>query len=209
MAIKPEEQESEQGFVQRWSKRKRESTSDVNNNLENNNIIDHAISESITADSEPLVHKTDADMLPLEQLNEGSDYSDFLSPDVSHAVRKLALRKLFHLPLFNIVDGLDDYAEDFTKFTPLGDIIPHEMKRMLERERRKELEDLEEHQEQQHALKKYDELNEDVIDNDTIDDAEKNDKNLPLSNINKDDIEVSPATKLINLKNEDDNEKLN
>lgn len=203
MAIKPNEQESEQGFVQRWSKRKTESTSNVNNNIDNN-VSDHAISESLVNDSEPLVHKTDADMTPLEQLTEESDYSDFLSPDVSDAVRKLALRKLFHLPLFNVVDGLDDYAEDFTKFTPLGDIIPHDMKRMLEREKRKELEKLEEHEELQQSLNNDDMLNGDLDDSVTVDNED-----LQLSNINKDDIEPSSAAELINLKDEDDNEKLN
>ena len=204
MASKNSEQESEQGFMQRWSKRKIESTTTIDDNLENNNITDNAISESLTADSAPPAHKTDADMTPLEELTEESNYSDFLSPDVSDTLRKLALRKLFHLPLFNVVDGLDDYAEDYTKFTALGDIIPHDMKRMLEREKRKELEQIEELEEQQQTLNNQD-LPTDELENY----AEENNKHIALSDINKDDIELSSADDLTNLKDEDENEKLN
>jgi len=35
----------------------------------------------------------------------------------------LALRKLFHLPAFNVRDGLDDYDEDFRTFQALGNIV--------------------------------------------------------------------------------------
>ena len=34
------------------------------------------------------------------------------------------------------VDGLDDYAEDYTRFEPLGDLVTHEMRRVLERARK-------------------------------------------------------------------------
>lgn len=206
MATKHNEQESEESFMQRWSKRKIESTSIIDNSLEKNNVSDHVISESLVNDAEPLVHKTDADMPPLEQLTDESDYSDFLSPSVSDALRKLALRKLFHLSLFNVVDGLDDYAEDFTKFAALGDIIPHDMKRMLEREKIKELEELEQ---QQQSLKNDDMLNEDLEDNATVDYEEEKNEDLQLSNINQDDNKLSSADELINLKDKDDNEKLN
>lgn len=209
MAIKHNEKESEQGFAQRWSKRKIESTSIVDNNLEKNNVSDDVISESLVNDAEPLVHKTDADMPAMEQLTEESDYSDFLSPSVSDALRKLALRKLFHLPLFNVVDGLDDYAEDYTKFASLGDIIPHDMKRMLEREKRKELEELEEMEEQQQSLNNEGRLNEELEDIAVVDYEEENNEDLQLSNINQDDNELSSADELINLKDEGDNEKLN
>ena len=61
----------------------------------------------------------DADMPALESLGAESDYSAFLSPGVSEELRRLALRKLFHAPLFNITDGLDDYDDDFTTFEVL------------------------------------------------------------------------------------------
>jgi len=77
---------------------------------------------------------TDDDMPPIESLNADSDYSGFMSPKVSETLRRQALNKLFHLPHYNITDGLNDYDEDYTSFTKLGNIITHEMKRMMELE---------------------------------------------------------------------------
>lgn len=83
-------------------------------------------SELAPAESKPLL--TDADMPPLASLTETSDYSGFLSAGVSEGLRRLALRKLFHGTAFNVTDGLDDYAEDFTKFAKLGDVITQDLR---------------------------------------------------------------------------------
>ena len=77
---------------------------------------------------------TDDDMPPLDSLDENSDYAAFMSPGISETLRRQALRKLFHLPGVHVPDGLDDYDEDFSRFAGLGDVVTHEMKRMLERE---------------------------------------------------------------------------
>lgn len=70
----------------------------------------------------------DDDMPPLESLGEDSDYSSFLSPRVSAALRKQALRKLFRSPKFNVISELDDYIDDFRNFPPLGDMVTADMK---------------------------------------------------------------------------------
>jgi hypothetical protein len=75
---------------------------------------------------------TDEDMPPLESLDADSDYSGFLSRGVSEALRRKALSKLFRGAHFNVTDGLDDYAEDFTKFAPLGDIVTADMRYRME-----------------------------------------------------------------------------
>jgi len=85
-----------------------------------------------TEAAEPEVKKTAEDLPPLETLGPDSDYSDFLSKMVSPESRRAALRKLFSSEKFNVTDGLDDYAEDYTKHAPLGDIVPAEMRRRLE-----------------------------------------------------------------------------
>lgn len=72
-------------------------------------------------------------MPPVESLNADSNYAAFLSPNVSEELRRIALRKLFHLPHLNITDGLDDYAEDYHGFTALGDIITADMRHQMER----------------------------------------------------------------------------
>ena len=88
---------------------------------------DQAASEAPTKDL------TDEDMPPLEELDQDADFSPFLSDGVSEALRQTALRKLFRSAKFNVCDGLDDYAEDYTKFAPLGDVITADMKYHMQR----------------------------------------------------------------------------
>ena len=71
---------------------------------------------------------TDEDMPEIDSLGEESDYSPFLSPGVSDELRTLALRKLFKLPQFNIVDGLNDYDDDFSKMPALSQAVASKMR---------------------------------------------------------------------------------
>lgn len=75
---------------------------------------------------------TDEDMPPIESLSFDSDFTGFMSPKVSDALRRQALKKLFLSAEFNVVDGLDEYAEDYTTFEPLGDIVTSDMKHQIE-----------------------------------------------------------------------------
>jgi len=85
-----------------------------------------------TNGDEPAEKKpSDQDVPPLDSLGPDSDYSGFLSQNVSPKLRREALRKLFSSAKFNVTDGLDDYAEDFTRHTPLGDIVTAEMRARL------------------------------------------------------------------------------
>ena len=79
-------------------------------------------------------------MPPVDNIDENSDVSDFFSPGVSESLRKAALRKFFHSPAFNIVDGLDDYDDDFTTFKALGDIVTADMRHRMEVEKEREKE---------------------------------------------------------------------
>ncbi|MCU7930910.1 MAG: DUF3306 domain-containing protein [Candidatus Thiodiazotropha sp. (ex Codakia rugifera)] len=108
-------------FYHRWSERKQASRLPV---------------EELAEPTEK-PHLTDADMPPLESLGEGSDYSGFLSPKVSEQLRQLALQKLFHSAAFNVCDGLDDYAEDFTSFEKLGEVMTADLRHRIEQEARK------------------------------------------------------------------------
>lgn len=71
------------------------------------------------------------DLPPIESLDEHSDYSVFLAPDVAADIQRKALRKLFHGPQFHVRDGLDDYDLDYSNPQPLGDVITAEMRRRL------------------------------------------------------------------------------
>ncbi|MGB5259062.1 MAG: DUF3306 domain-containing protein [Gammaproteobacteria bacterium] len=130
---KPEQDtaDSREEFLTRWSRRKLEAgRGDQGTSA---SVIDSA-ENTVPEPGEADKVLTDADMPPIDLLDGDSDYSPFLSPGVSDDLRQQALRKLFTQPDFNITDGLNDYDEDYTHFAGLGNIITHEMKRMLQRE---------------------------------------------------------------------------
>jgi len=127
---------SGEGFLSRWSRRKRE-TGEADGPTRQPPAPDSAAAATLETAESPPAELTDADMPALESLDEHSDYRGFLSPKVSEELRRSALRKLFGLPQFNVCDGLDDYAQDFTSFEPLGNLVTNEMRRLLERERDK------------------------------------------------------------------------
>jgi len=134
LAVMADEDES---FLPRWSSRKLgERNVGVNTGAESeSSALERAQEDEAEAvAAQPLQELTDADMPPVDTLDEHSDYTAFMSPRVSDRLRAQALRRLFHLPAYNITDGLNDYDEDYTRFTGLGNIVTHEMKRMLKRE---------------------------------------------------------------------------
>ena len=124
-------EERREEFLERWSRRKLD-TQQANPGAPAGDAT--AATDTGPATEEPQKLLTDADMPPIETLDENSDYAPFLSPGVSDDLRQQALRKLFRQPGFNIIDGLNDYDEDFTQFAGLGSMITHEMKRLLQRE---------------------------------------------------------------------------
>lgn len=77
--------------------------------------------------------KTDADMPALETLHGWSDVSDFFAAGVSEELRHTALRHLFSHARFNVTDGLDDYAGNYTRYTTLGDLVTAGLRRHRER----------------------------------------------------------------------------
>jgi Protein of unknown function (DUF3306) len=52
-----------------------------------------------------------------------SEYKDFLRPGVDEKLRQAALKKLFHDPHFNVMDGLDVYIDDYSKPDPIPDAV--------------------------------------------------------------------------------------
>ena len=127
---------TEEPILTRWSRRKQLATR-------------HALDEQKSPAEYPLTpetptpktleYKTDADMPPIESITTESNLTDFFSPKVSEALRQQALRKLFHLPVYNITDGLNDYDEDYTRFTSLGDIVTAEMRHQIKQEAKRAL----------------------------------------------------------------------
>ncbi len=56
---------------------------------------------------------------PLDQLTIDSDFRGFFHPKVDANLRRMALKKLFSDPHFNLMDGLDVYIDDYSKPDPL------------------------------------------------------------------------------------------
>jgi len=126
---KPVAERDDEDFLSRWSRRKHAQQT-IGMEEKEPDANPHALAELEALPG-------DEDMPALETLTEDSDYTGFLSPNVSEELRSLALRKLFHSAAFNVCDGLDDYAEDFTSFAKLGNIITADMKHQLQEARKK------------------------------------------------------------------------
>jgi len=125
------------GLLSRWEKRKHAV---LREKMEGQQREADKVQEKLNQEN----YLTDEDMPSLESLTADSDYTCFMSPKVSDALRRLALRKLFHGAEFNIRDGLDDYDGDYTSFAKLGSIVTADMKHQMEMEIRKKARLLEE-----------------------------------------------------------------
>ena len=133
----------EKSFLRRWSKRKLDEPTAAQGGADDEPELlspadqQHELNRADPSLDQSQHELTDEDMPAIETLDENSDFSGFLSPKVSETLKRQALRKLFHLPQFNITDGLDDYDEDFTSFDKLGDVVTHEMRRQIQQEAEK------------------------------------------------------------------------
>lgn len=93
-----------EAFLSRWSRLKREQGADV-----------PAKKEEPAAPAPVLP--------PVESLTPESDFSAFMGPKVKDELRRVALKKLFSDPHFNIADPFEAYSGDWTG----GEPIPPEM----------------------------------------------------------------------------------
>ena len=124
MAAKdPSEARGGESLLGRWARRKHQATRGTGDGSPSEEAAPPGeVEGGAPAPREPDTPPPgDADMPPLDSLGPESDYSGFMSPRVSDELRRLALRKLFHSPLYNITDGLDDYDDDFRSFAVLSE----------------------------------------------------------------------------------------
>lgn len=138
----PDDSETEESFLARWSRRKRASGSDTPAVAQD---ATEPAAETPQPAAEPEAQEPefiDDELPPVESLGPDSDYSAYLSNRVSEGLRRAALRKLFGQPAFNLRDGLDDYDDDYRSFAALGDIVTadmrHHKERLMEKERQRE-----------------------------------------------------------------------
>lgn len=103
------------GFLSRWSQRKLAESED-------------AEPVRVETGKEPVeLSAEDPDVVPAT----AEDKPVWQRDDVDVETKKAALRSLFRKPEFHVRDGLNEYDDDFTKFASLGNVVTHEMKRML------------------------------------------------------------------------------
>jgi hypothetical protein len=68
---------------------------------------------------------------PVESLTPESDFAGFMHPKVKEELRRLALKKLFSDPHFNVADPFEAYSGDWTG----GEPIPPELMATLNQAR--------------------------------------------------------------------------
>lgn len=89
--------EEKEAFLSRWSRLKQE--------------------QPVEKKTEPA---TPAPALPpVESLTPESDFAEFMHPKVGDELRRLALKKLFSDPHFNIADPFEAYSGDWTGGEPI------------------------------------------------------------------------------------------
>lgn len=106
------ERARDETFVSRWSRLKRRS----NAGEEDPKAV------TARADAAPARGgEAPPPMPPVDQLTPESDFSPFMHPKADPALRRVALKKLFSDPHFNVMDGLDTYIDDYNTFEPIGE----------------------------------------------------------------------------------------
>lgn len=130
-------EDGKDSFVARWSRRKLRAREDAPAaTVEKSRLVQPAPEAPVSdasgaASAAPVANVLQAnpqvDLPAVESLTPDSDFSPFMKPEVDARLRNQALKTLFRDPVFNVMDGLDIYIDDYTKSDP----IPEEMLRQL------------------------------------------------------------------------------
>ncbi len=127
---------ADEPFLQRWSRLKSATRDPEQSGIQPDDapsLSQPGHGQSAPPRSAQCAEPTGVALPDLESLGPDSDYSAFLGADVDVSLRRAALRKLFRSPKFNVLDGLDDYCDDFTQFAPLAGIVTADMRHHAER----------------------------------------------------------------------------
>lgn len=111
-------------FLDRWSRRKTATRLEAKEQPA-------VVAAEPAMDSPPLAESPDSppeidpETLPdIDSMDETSDFSVFMQNGVPEALRNRALRKLWQTdPIFNVVDGLVEYGEDYTNIAAIAETI--------------------------------------------------------------------------------------
>lgn len=117
-------------FFARWAKKRQEAQTPADTLTDAESPVgEQRVTQTPQVSQSPQDRQQDhheAQQLPklptmedVSRLTHDSDYSPFMAKGVDEAVKRSAMKKLFSDPHFNVMDGLDVYIEDFTKFEPI------------------------------------------------------------------------------------------
>jgi hypothetical protein len=108
----------EENFLKRWSRRKLEKASEQPAAVPP--PADTPQQQPPAGAASGASHPAPAELPTIDSLQGlASDYKEFLNPQVDENLRRSALKKLFHDPHFNVMDGLDVYIDDYSKPDPI------------------------------------------------------------------------------------------
>ena len=93
-----------EAFLDRWSRVKRE-------------VEAGAVPPGTVAPAEEAPVLPSLEVLAVQGLD--ADFAAFMQKGVSEVTRRAAIQQLFKQPVFNVMDGLDVYIEDFNIYEPL------------------------------------------------------------------------------------------
>ena len=103
----------DEAFLARWSRRKLEADAPA---------------------PEPKPAAPMPELPPVESLTPESDFKGFMDPRVGDALRRVALKKLFNDPHFNLPDSFEPFSGDWTGAEPIPEAMLatlEQMKTML------------------------------------------------------------------------------
>jgi hypothetical protein len=104
----------DEGFLARWSRRK-QAAREAEREPEPEQDAPPAPARAGHAPAQPHEPERPPALPDPATLDASSDFSVFLGRDVPIETHRQALRRLWRLdPLYNRIDGLDDYCEDYT-----------------------------------------------------------------------------------------------
>jgi Protein of unknown function (DUF3306) len=118
-------------FVSRWSRRKIEARKAGEKPAEPKPSPEPAspADSKAGAAASPADAPVPRELPPVDSLQGlASEYKDFLRPGVDTKLRQAALKKLFHDPHFNVMDGLDTYIDDYSKPDPIPEAMLKSLK---------------------------------------------------------------------------------
>ncbi len=112
-----EEDDPGEGFLSRWSRRKRQveiEPPEPQERSEAGDIEPAGEAEPEAVDEELEANRLAAEAIDIDSLGKDDDFTVFLKRGVPELLRRTALRKMWRTdPVFANVDGLNDYDQDF------------------------------------------------------------------------------------------------